>query len=221
MSLFEMQDVLTKTEFLEAEGEQEQEKYFPMPGVNRDEVEVAVHSILLNIGEDPTREGLLKTPNRVARMFEELTAGYSVDTEALINGAIFNVDYDEMVVIKDIDFYSLCEHHMLPFYGKAHVAYIPNGKVVGLSKIPRIVEMFARRLQIQEQMTSQIADFIEQTLAPQGVAVMIEGAHMCAMMRGVKNENTRMSTTRMLGLFKEDKELRNEFFRQIQHSTLD
>ena len=148
-------------------------------------IEAAVQEILRDIGEDPQREGLLKTPDRVARMYEELTAGYHVDTEKLINGAIFNVDYDEMVVVKDIDFYSMCEHHMLPFYGRAHVAYIPNGKVVGLSKIPRIVEMFARRLQIQEQMTTQIADFIQNTLEPQGVAVVVEGVHMCSVMRGV------------------------------------
>ena len=178
-------------------------------------IELAVENILQNIGEDPDREGLLKTPNRVARMYDELTAGYHIDPEELINGAIFSVDYDEMVVVKDIDFFSMCEHHMLPFYGRAHVAYIPNGKVVGLSKIPRIVEMYARRLQIQEQMTTQIAEFIQETLNPQGVAVMVEGAHMCAMMRGVKKANTRMSTSRFLGSFKEDKQLRNEFMAQV------
>lgn len=178
-------------------------------------IEAAVQEILRDIGEDPQREGLLKTPDRVARMFEELTAGYHVDTEKLINGAIFNVDYDEMVVVKDIDFYSMCEHHMLPFYGRAHVAYIPNGKVVGLSKIPRIVEMFARRLQIQEQMTTQIADFIQTTLEPQGVAVIVEGVHMCSVMRGVKKANASMKTSRMMGAFKENDKTRAEFLSHL------
>lgn len=178
-------------------------------------IEAAVQEILRDIGEDPQREGLLKTPDRVARMFEELTAGYHVDTKKLINGAIFNVDYDEMVVVKDIDFYSMCEHHMLPFYGRAHVAYIPNGKVVGLSKIPRIVEMFARRLQIQEQMTTQIADFIQNTLEPQGVAVVVEGVHMCSVMRGVKKANASMKTSKMLGAFKDNEKTRAEFLSYI------
>jgi len=188
-----------------------------------DEVKIknAVASIIEAIGEDPDREGLVKTPNRVARMFDELTAGYHIDPVVLINGAIFSVDYDEMVVVKDIDFHSLCEHHMLPFYGKAHVAYIPNGKVVGLSKIPRIVEMFARRLQIQEQMTSQIANFIQETLNPAGVAVVIEGAHMCAMMRGVKKANTKMTTSKMLGSFREDDKLRSEFMAHIANRSLE
>jgi GTP cyclohydrolase I len=190
--------------------------------INQAKIEESVRDILVNIGEDADREGLLKTPNRVARMLEELTAGYYVDAEKMINGAIFNVDYsDEMVVVKDIDFYSMCEHHMLPFFGKVHVAYIPNGKVVGLSKIPRIVEMFARRLQIQEQMTSQIADFLQETLDASGVGVVVEGAHMCAMMRGVKKENTKMTTSRMLGKFKEDRELRNEFLTHIATNSLD
>ena len=192
------------------------------PGeIEKSNIEFAVDSILRNIGEDPEREGLLKTPNRVARMFDELTAGYHIDPVALINGAIFSVDYDEMVVVKDIDFHSLCEHHMLPFYGRAHVAYIPNGKVVGLSKIPRIVEMFARRLQIQEQMTSQIANFIQETLEPSGVAVVVEGAHMCAMMRGVKKANTKMTTSKMLGAFREDDKLRAEFLAHIASRSLE
>ncbi len=188
--------------------------------LNQASIEVAVHNILSNIGENPQREGLLKTPNRVARMFGELTSGYNVDPVKLINGAVFTVDYDEMVVVKDIDFYSLCEHHMLPFYGRAHVAYIPDGKVVGLSKIPRIVEMFARRLQIQEQMTSQIADFIQETLEPQGVAVVLEGAHMCAMMRGVRKANITMTTSRMLGLFRENDKTRSEFLAHIQQNSI-
>ena len=178
-------------------------------------IEIAVDTILRNIGEDPSREGLLKTPNRVARMFDELTAGYDTDPVKLINGAIFTADYDEMVVVTDIDFHSLCEHHMLPFFGRAHVAYIPDGKVVGLSKIPRIVEMYARRLQIQEQMTTQIAEFIQETLKPKGVAVALEGAHMCSMMRGIKKENARMTTTRFLGEFKENQNLKDQFLNQI------
>ncbi len=188
--------------------------------IQKSNIEFAVESILRNIGEDPEREGLLKTPNRVARMLDELTAGYHTDPIALINGAVFDVDYDEMVVVKDIDFHSMCEHHMLPFYGKAHVAYIPDGKVVGLSKIPRIVEMFARRLQIQEQMTSQIANFIQETLEPRGVAVVVEGAHMCAMMRGVKKANTKMTTSKMLGAFREDDKLRSEFLAHIASRSL-
>lgn len=183
-------------------------------------IEASVYNILQNIGEQPEREGLLNTPNRVARMFGELTSGYHIDPEKMINGALFDVDYDEMVVVKDIDFYSLCEHHLLPFYGRAHVAYIPNGKVIGLSKIPRIVEMFARRLQIQEQMTSQIASFLQDTLNPQGVAVVVEGAHMCSMMRGVKKENAKMKTSKMLGEFKEEDKTRREFFAHINQQTL-
>ena len=178
-------------------------------------IQASVHNILENIGEQPEREGLLRTPERVARMFNELTEGYHVDTEKMINGAIFDVDYDEMVIVKDIDFYSLCEHHLLPFYGQAHVAYIPNGKVIGLSKIPRIVEMFARRLQIQEQMTSQIANFLQSTLQPQGVAVVVEGMHMCSMMRGVKKANASMKTSKMLGAFRDDDKTRREFISLI------
>lgn len=180
-----------------------------------DDLECAVEMILEAIGEDPTREGLLRTPTRVARMYEELTAGYHVDPERMINDALFDVSYDQMVVVKDIDYYSLCEHHMLPFLGRAHVAYIPNGKVIGLSKIPRIVEMFARRLQVQERMTQQIADFLDVTLHPQGVAVVVEGVHMCAAMRGVKKANARMSTSAMLGTFKESQKTREEFFSHI------
>ena len=187
--------------------------------INQANIEFAVQNILMNIGEDPDREGLLKTPNRVARMYDELTSGYHIDPVKLSNGAVFTVDYDEMVVVKDIDFHSLCEHHMLPFYGRAHVAYIPNGKVVGLSKIPRIVEMFARRLQIQEQMTSQIANFIDETLQPQGVAVVVEGAHMCAMMRGVKKANTKMTTSKMLGVFKDNEKTRSEFLAHVYHNA--
>lgn len=186
-----------------------------------DEIECAVGMILEAIGEDPTREGLLNTPGRVSRMYEELTAGYHVDPERLINGALFDVEYNEMVVVRDIDYYSLCEHHMLPFLGKAHVAYIPDGKVIGLSKIPRIVEMYARRLQVQERMTQQIAEFLDETLHPKGVAVVVQGMHMCAAMRGVKKANARMSTSAMLGMFKSDQTLRAEFFEHIGRGALE
>jgi GTP cyclohydrolase I len=178
-------------------------------------MEGAVRQILEAIGEDPERQGLQRTPLRVAKAYAELTSGYSVDAEALVNQAVFDVDYDEMVLVKDIDFFSLCEHHMLPFYGRAHVAYIPNGKVIGLSKIPRIVEMFARRLQVQERMTQQIADFLQQTLQPQGVAVVVEGQHMCAAMRGVKKANARMTTSAMLGSFKHNPQTRAEFLDHV------
>jgi GTP cyclohydrolase I len=186
---------------------------------NKGELENAVRVLLENIGEDPQREGLLGTPDRVARMYGELTSGYHVDPEKLINGAIFDADYDEMVIVKDIDFYSMCEHHMLPFYGRVHVAYMPNGKVIGLSKIPRIVEMFARRLQIQEKMTSQIAGFLQDVLDTDGVAVVIEGAHMCSMMRGVKKDNARMTTSAMLGCFRENEKTRSEFMAHISHRS--
>jgi GTP cyclohydrolase I len=179
------------------------------------EIECSVQAILDAIGEDPNREGLLRTPARVARMYEELTAGYHVDPDRLINDAIFDVTYDQMVVVKDIDYYSMCEHHMLPFLGQAHVAYIPDGKVIGLSKIPRIVEMFARRLQVQERMTQQIAEFLMDVLHPRGVAVVAEGLHMCAAMRGVKKANARMTTSAMLGTFQSNQATREEFFQHI------
>lgn len=178
-------------------------------------MEGAVRQILEAIGEDPERQGLQRTPLRVAKAYAELTSGYAVDGEALVNDAVFDVPYDEMVLVKDIDFFSLCEHHMLPFYGKAHVAYIPNGKVIGLSKIPRIVEMFARRLQVQERMTQEIAEFLKETLQPQGVAVVVEGQHMCAAMRGVKKANARMTTSAMLGSFKHNPQTRGEFLDHI------
>jgi len=181
------------------------------------EIEGAVGAILARIGEDPAREGLLRTPQRVAKMYAELTAGYHIDPNALINDAVFSVDYDEMVVVKDIDFSSLCEHHMLPFMGCVHVAYIPNGKVIGLSKIPRIVEMFARRLQVQERMTVQIADLIDQALHPQGVAVVAEGVHMCSVMRGVKKANAKMITSAMRGVFRSDSRTRAEFMGHVDH----
>ncbi|NNJ11530.1 GTP cyclohydrolase I FolE [Chloroflexales bacterium ZM16-3] len=182
------------------------------------QIEHAVHDILEAIGEQPEREGLLKTPSRVAKMYAELTAGYHIDPEALINDAVFSVDYDEMVLVKNIDFYSLCEHHMLPFMGQIHVAYIPSGKVVGLSKIPRIVEMYARRLQVQERLTVQIADLIDKVLAPAGVAVVAEGVHMCAVMRGVKKANAQMVTSAMRGVFRDDSKTRAEFMSHIDHA---
>ena len=178
-------------------------------------VEGAVFELLENIGEDPNRQGLQGTPDRVARMYDELTAGYHTDPVKLVNGALFDVDYNEMVVVKDIEFYSMCEHHMLPFYGRVHVAYIPNGKVIGLSKIPRIVEMFARRLQVQERLTTQIAEFLEQVVHPLGVAVVVEGAHMCSIMRGVKKAEASMVTSAMLGEFKTDPDTRKEFMGHI------
>ncbi len=181
-------------------------------------IEDAVRVILKQIGEQPEREGLLKTPSRVAKMYAELTAGYHIDPDALINDAIFSVSYDEMVLVKNIEFSSLCEHHMLPFMGRVHVAYIPNGKVVGLSKIPRIVEMFARRLQVQERMTVQIADFINQRLEPLGVAVVAEGVHMCAVMRGVKKAGATMVTSAMRGVFRDDPKTRSEFMAHIERA---
>ena len=180
------------------------------------DIECAVRDVLAAIGEDVEREGLQRTPERVARMYEELTAGYHVDPVRLINEAIFDVEYDEMVIVRNTDYYSLCEHHMLPFLGQAHVAYIPDGKVIGLSKIPRIVEMFARRLQVQERMTQEIAQFLQETLNPKGVAVVCEGLHMCAAMRGVKKANARMVTSAMLGDFKANQSTRNEFFAHLE-----
>jgi GTP cyclohydrolase IA len=184
-------------------------------------VHQAVRDILMEIGEDPTRQGLQGTPDRVARMYQEITSGYSMDPIKLVNGAIFDVDYSEPVIVRDIQFYSLCEHHMLPFYGHVHVAYIPKGQVIGLSKIPRIVEMFARRLQIQERMTSEIAAFLDNLLQPEGVAVSVDGVHMCSMMRGVKKDQASMSTSAMLGVYRNDKDLRAEFLAQIARSRVD
>lgn len=181
-------------------------------------IEQAMTTVLSEIGEDPQREGLRNTPARFAKALAELTAGYRVDGDLLINDAIFTVHYDEMVVVRDIHFYSLCEHHMLPFYGHAHVAYMPQGKVIGLSKIPRIVEMYARRLQVQERMTVEIADFIDHHLSPAGVAVVCEGVHLCSVMRGVRKENASMVTSAMRGMFKTDSKTRGEFLELIRSS---
>jgi len=183
------------------------------------QLEDTVRSILKLIGEKPEREGLEQTPRRVAKAWEFLTSGYGQDVREVVNKAVFTEKYDEMVIVKDIDFFSLCEHHMLPFYGKAHIAYIPNGKIIGLSKIPRIVEVFSRRLQVQERMTQQIAETLFSVLQPDGVAVVIEARHLCMMMRGVEKQNSVATTSAMLGSFREDERTRNEFLKLIS-STL-
>ncbi len=188
------------------------------PVLSAEDKEIVAESvthILRAVGEDPEREGLLATPARVARSYDELLIGYKVDPTALLNNAMFDVTYSEMVVVSDIDFYSLCEHHMLPFFGKAHVAYIPSKKVVGLSKIPRIVEAYGRRLQIQERMTNQIAHLIDDLIEPQGVAVVIDGLHMCMAMRGAKKANARMRTSALLGTFADNPKTRSEFMDHI------
>jgi GTP cyclohydrolase IA len=182
-------------------------------------IESAVLGMLRAFGEDPEREGLKNTPKRVANMYPELLSGYHADPTKLVNGALFTVDYDDMVIVRDIEFYSLCEHHMLPFLGRAHVAYIPRGQVIGLSKIPRIVDMYARRLQVQERMTRQIADFIHNLLKPQGVAVVMEGLHMCSMMRGVRKHDARMTTSTMLGSFRTKIATRQEFLDNISRGA--
>lgn len=188
-------------------------------GIDFEIIRQNVESILKAVGENPERDGLKRTPERVARMYEELLAGYRTDPVALVNDALFEVDYDEMVVVRDIEFYSLCEHHMLPFLGRAHVAYIPHGRVIGLSKIPRIVDMFARRLQVQERMTRQIADFLQEVLHPRGVAVVVEAIHMCSMIRGVKKHDSRMTTSSMLGAFRNNMATRMEFLDNISRSS--
>ena len=193
--------------------------------VNRDasndsgRVEAAVREILIEIGEDPDRQGLANTPQRVHRMYTELTAGYHVDPDRLINNAIFDVAYSEMVVVKDIPFYSLCEHHLLPFFGTAAVAYIPRGRVIGLSKIPRIVETYARRLQVQERLTQQVAEFLQDRLEPQGVGVVIEATHLCAVMRGIRKPGTIMTTSSVLGLFRTRDRTRAEFFAHLERRS--
>jgi GTP cyclohydrolase IA len=183
--------------------------------IDAPEIQAAVARILIAVGENPEREGLKRTPERVARMYAELLSGYHTDPTALVNDAIFEVKYDEMVLVRDIEFYSLCEHHLLPFMGRVHVAYIPDGKVLGLSKIPRIVDLFARRLQVQERMTRQIADMIRDLLHPQGVAVVVEGLHLCMMMRGVQKHNARMTTSAMHGAFRANLATRQEFLANI------
>jgi GTP cyclohydrolase I len=182
-------------------------------------IKSAISSLLSAFGENPEREGLKRTPERVASMYSELLAGYHADPKKIVNDALFDVKYDEMVIVRDIEFYSLCEHHLLPFMGRVHVAYFPNGKVLGLSKIPRIVDMFARRLQVQERMTRQVADFIRDTLNPHGVAVVVEGLHLCMMMRGVKKHNARMTTSAMHGAFRSNLATRQEFLDNISRGA--
>ncbi|HJO18128.1 MAG: GTP cyclohydrolase I FolE [Vicinamibacterales bacterium] len=176
-----------------------------------------VRAILAELGEDPMRDGLTRTPERVERSLKFLTSGYESDVKTVLNGALFDVDYSEMVIVKDIDFYSLCEHHLLPFFGKCHVAYVPRDKVIGLSKIPRLVEVFSRRLQVQERLTNQIADTIRATLKPLGVAVVLEATHLCMSMRGVQKQNSIAVTSAMLGVLRDDARTRMEFLELIRH----
>lgn len=176
----------------------------------------AVSNLLCAIGEDPNREGLRNTPKRVAKAYQELVSGYTVDPKRLVNDAIFNIEYDDVVIVNDIQFYSLCEHHLLPFMGYAHVAYIPDQKVIGLSKIPRIVDMFSHRLQVQERLTRQIGEFLDEILEPKGVAVVMTGQHMCSTIRGVKKHDSNFTTRAMFGDFKQSRELRNEFIMHVQ-----
>jgi len=178
-----------------------------------------IRSILTQLGEDPARDGLLNTPKRVDAAFRFLTSGYQMNVDDLVNKALFDVAYDEMVIVRDIEVFSLCEHHLLPFFGKAHVGYIPNGRVIGLSKIPRLVDMFARRLQVQERLTTQIAETINEKIHPRGVAVVIEAQHLCMIMRGVEKQNSVAVTSSMLGVFKENQNTRNEFLNLARHST--
>ena len=184
--------------------------------MNDDRVRAAIEVLLAEIGEDPTREGLARTPDRVAQALKFLTSGYEQDIDTVLNNALFSVDYSEMVIVKNIDFYSLCEHHMLPFFGKCHVAYVPRGRVVGLSKIPRLVEVFSRRLQVQERLTNQIAEVISDKLDPLGVAVVVEATHLCMLMRGVEKQNSFALTSAMLGVFRSDARTRMEFLELLK-----
>lgn len=186
---------------------------------SQERVEAMYRDVLTFIGEDPDREGLLRTPRRVVEALKFLTRGYEQNVETLLNGAIFHEDYDDMVVVKDVEFYSQCEHHILPFFGKAHIGYIPNGRIVGLSKIPRLVDMFSRRLQVQERLTTEIAQALEEALNPRGVAVVLEGAHMCMMMRGVQKQNATMITSHVMGTFRTDRATRQEFMALVKGSS--
>src|SRR5580765_1560207 len=178
-----------------------------------------MREMLIRLGENPDREGLVRTPERVHKAYDFLTKGYAEDPEAMLKKALFTVTYDEMVIVKDVEMFSLCEHHMLPFFGKVHVAYIPNGKVIGLSKIPRLIEIFSRRLQIQERLTTQIAETIQKTIEPQGVGVVIEARHLCMMMRGVEKQHSAAVTSSMLGCFRKEQETRTEFLSLIRQRT--
>ena len=183
----------------------------------QDPIEGHIEAVLKELGEDPARDGLLNTPTRVAKAYRFLTGGYAQDPEEILNGALFDVDYDEMVLVRDIEFYSLCEHHMLPFFGHVHVAYIPDGKVLGLSKIPRIVETFSRRLQVQERLTMQVASTLEQVLKPKGVGIVIESKHLCMVMRGVQKQSSYAITSSLRGEFETDPKTRSEFMNLIGH----
>lgn len=194
-------------------------KSLPSEQMNYEAIHNAVEQMLVAFGENPKRQGLRNTPDRVSRMYQELLCGYRQDPIEMVNDAVFEVSYDEMVIVRDIEFYSLCEHHLLPFMGRAHVAYFPNGRVIGLSKIPRIVDLFARRLQVQERMTRQIADFINAILLPKGVAVVVEGLHLCTMMRGVRKQDARMTTSAMLGAFRNNLATREEFLDNISRGA--
>jgi GTP cyclohydrolase I len=174
--------------------------------------------LLVRVGEDPTRDGLLDTPERMEKSMAFLTRGYTMDVNTVLHNALFDVDYDEMVIVKDVEFFSMCEHHLLPFFGKAHVAYVPNGKVIGLSKIPRLVDVFARRLQVQERLTRQIGEAITEAINPQGVAVILEAQHLCMMMRGVEKQHSLTVTSAMLGVFKTQLQTRNEFLSLVRRS---
>jgi len=186
------------------------------PSLTSASFEELVREMIVRLGEDPTREGLLRTPERVQRAYEYLLKGYKEDPESLLKEALFTVTYDEMVIVKDVEMFSLCEHHMLPFFGKVHVAYIPKGKVIGLSKIPRLIEIFSRRLQIQERLTTQIAETIQKAIEPQGVGVVIEARHLCMMMRGVEKQHSAAVTSSMLGCFRDEQETRTEFLSLIR-----
>jgi GTP cyclohydrolase I len=192
----------------------------PVEDPGTGEIARRMREILGEIGEDPTREGLVRTPQRFEKALKFLTSGYTMNVEKVVNGALFAVKYDEMVIVKDIEFFSMCEHHLLPFYGKAHVAYLPNEKVIGLSKIPRLVDMFARRLQVQERLTQEIAETLQQILHPRGVAVILEAQHFCMMMRGVEKQHSGTVTSAMLGDFRERKETRDEFLNLVSKSRI-
>ena len=187
-----------------------------MSKIDKERLEQITKELLEIVGEDTNREGLLKTPTRVAKSWEFLSQGYNQDLDEIVNGALFEEAAKDMVIVKDIEFYSLCEHHLIPFYGKAHVGYIPNGKIIGLSKIPRIIDFYARRLQVQERLTNQIATCIQDLLNPKGVAVIMEGRHFCMLMRGVQKQNSIASTSSMLGTFKEKSNTRNEFLKLVE-----
>jgi GTP cyclohydrolase I len=192
-------------------------KVLEQPELENASTRELLREVLVRLGEDPARDGLLKTPDRMQKALEYLTRGYKEDADRVLNGALFTVSYDEMVIVKDIEMFSLCEHHLLPFYGKVHVAYIPDGKVVGLSKIPRVVDIFARRLQVQERLTVQIAETIQSAIQPQGVGVVIEARHLCVMMRGVEKQHSSAVTSHMLGSFRDSRETRDEFLSLIRN----